>query len=111
MSSSAIFLLQAFVIIVLPVALLRFSGLKSIMPLVVMQIMLGVALGPSVFGQIAPDQFQMFAGPATLAPLAGLAAVAVLFSRSFPACMSIRIYSTVENRLYGRQWPRASPRP
>ena len=51
MSPSAVFLLQAFVIVAVPVALLRVSGLKGIMPLVVMQIMLGVALGPSFLGE------------------------------------------------------------
>ncbi len=78
MTPSAIFLLQALVIVGFPVALLRISGLKGIMPLVAVQIMVGVALGPSVFGRIAPDYFQIFAGQATLAPLAGLASVAVL---------------------------------
>lgn len=78
MNPSAIFLLQALVIVGFPVALLRISGLKGIMPLVAVQIMVGVALGPSVFGRMAPDYFQIFAGQATLAPLAGLASVAVL---------------------------------
>jgi uncharacterized membrane protein YcaP (DUF421 family) len=58
MSSVAIFLLQALVIVVLSAALLRFSGLKSVMPLVVMQIVVGIALGPSVFGRIAPIYFK-----------------------------------------------------
>ena len=36
------------------------------MPLVVVQIIVGIVLGPSVFGRIAPDYFQMFASPAML---------------------------------------------
>jgi Kef-type K+ transport system membrane component KefB len=77
-TSSSIFLLQAFVIIAAPVVLLRVSGLKGLMPLVVVQIAVGIALGPSVFGRMAPEYFQMLMSPATLASLSGLAAVAVL---------------------------------
>src|SRR5215469_15461848 len=78
MNPSALFLLQAFVIVALPVVLLRVTGLRGVMPLVVVQIFVGVALGPSVFGRFAPSYFQMFAGPPTLTPLTGLAILAVL---------------------------------
>ncbi len=78
MTPSAIFLLQAFVIVAVPVALLRISGLKGLLPLVAVQIVVGIALGPSVFGRLAPDYFQTFAGPAALSSLSGLASVAVL---------------------------------
>jgi Kef-type K+ transport system membrane component KefB len=72
------FLLEALVIVAVPVALLRISGLKGLLPLVVVQIVVGIALGPSIFGRIAPDYFHMFASPATLASFSGLAFVAVL---------------------------------
>jgi Kef-type K+ transport system membrane component KefB len=75
---SAIFLLQAFVIVAFPAILRRLARVKGIMPLVTMQIVVGIALGPSVFGKLAPGYFQMFGSPAALAPLAGLATVAVL---------------------------------
>ena len=78
MTSSAIFLLQAFVIVAAPVVLLRVSRLKGMMPLVVMQIVVGIALGPSVFGRVAPEYFQMFTNPATLSSLSGLATIGVL---------------------------------
>ena len=78
MTPSSIFLLQAFIIVVGPVALLRASGLRGLMPLVVVQIILGIVLGPSVFGKISPGYFQMFASPAMLASLSGLASVGVL---------------------------------
>ena len=48
------------------------------MPLVVMQIAVGIALGPSVFGRVAPDYFHMFVSPETLSSLTGLATVAVV---------------------------------
>jgi Kef-type K+ transport system membrane component KefB len=78
MTPSSIFLLEAFVIVAAPVVLLRASGLKGLMPLVVVQIMVGIALGPSVFGRIAPAYFHMFTNPATLSSLSGLAAIGVL---------------------------------
>jgi Kef-type K+ transport system membrane component KefB len=78
MNPSAIFLFQAFVIVALPVVLLRVTGLRGIMPLVVVQIFVGIALGPSVFGRLAPSCFQLIASPSSLAPLTGLAILAVL---------------------------------
>ena len=78
MTPSLIFLVLALVVVVLPVAVLRFSGLKGLVPLVVVQIMVGIALGPSVFGRVAPGLFQMFINPASLASLSGIGSIAVL---------------------------------
>jgi Kef-type K+ transport system membrane component KefB len=78
MTPSSMFLLAALVIVAVPVALLRISGLKGLLPLVVVQILLGIALGPSIFGRIAPDYFHMFASPQTLTSFSGVAFVAVL---------------------------------
>lgn len=78
MTSGSIFLLQALVVVALPVVLLRCSGLKGLIPLVVVQIVVGIALGPSIFGRIAPDYFRMFASPAVLSSLSGISSVAVL---------------------------------
>jgi Bacterial sugar transferase len=52
---SLVFLLQALAIVALPTVLLRYSGLKALIPLVVVQILVGISLGPSVFGRIAPE--------------------------------------------------------
>jgi Kef-type K+ transport system membrane component KefB len=78
MTFAAIFLLLAFVIVAAPVVLLRVSRLKGVMPLVVMQIAIGIALGPSVFGRVAPDYFHMLIRPDTLSSLSGLATIAVV---------------------------------
>ena len=69
MTPNAIFLLQAFVIVAVPAILRRLTRVKGIMPLVTMQIMVGIALGPSVFGKLAPSYFQIFGSPAALSPL------------------------------------------
>jgi len=74
-----VFLIQALVIIALPVVALRLSRLKGLVPLVVAQIVIGIALGPSLFGWLAPKIFQIFFNKAALAPLSGIAAIAVLF--------------------------------
>jgi Kef-type K+ transport system membrane component KefB len=78
MTPSLNFLVLALVVVVLPVAVLRFSGLKGLVPLVVIQIMVGIALGPSVFGRVAPGLFQMFINPASIASISGIASIAVL---------------------------------
>jgi Kef-type K+ transport system membrane component KefB len=78
MTPSLNFLVLALAVVVLPVAVLRFSGLKGLVPLVVVQILVGIALGPSVFGRLAPGVFQTFINPASLASLSGIASIAVL---------------------------------
>ena len=78
MSPSAIFLIQAFVIVAVPVVLLRISGLKGLLPLVVVQILVGIVLGPSILGRLDPGHFQIFASQETLTAFSGVAFVAVL---------------------------------
>jgi Kef-type K+ transport system membrane component KefB len=78
MTPTSMFLLAALAIVAVPVVLLRVSGLKGLMPLVVVQIFVGIALGPSIFGRIAPDYFHMFASPQTLTSFSGVAFIAVL---------------------------------
>jgi hypothetical protein len=60
MTPGLIFLVQALVVIALPVALLRFARLKGLVPLVVIQIVVGIALGPSLFGRLAPGYYHVF---------------------------------------------------
>jgi Kef-type K+ transport system membrane component KefB len=78
MSPELIFLVQALAILVLPVAIWRGLFLRGAVPLVVVQILVGVALGPTLFGRYAPDLYQLFFNPKTLTPLWGVASFAVL---------------------------------
>ena len=48
------------------------------MPLVAVQIFVGVALGPSILGRVAPDVYQTFASPPVLTGLTGVATLAVI---------------------------------
>jgi Kef-type K+ transport system membrane component KefB len=73
------FLLQALVIITLPLCLSRALRLSGVIPLVVVQILLGIALGPSLLGRIAPELYEKLFNPSTLGPLSGAATIAVLF--------------------------------
>ena len=78
MSPSIIFLVQVFIVIVLPLAVLRVSGLKGLVPLVVVQILVGIALGPSLFGWLAPNYYETFFNSQAFSQLSGIASVAVL---------------------------------
>lgn len=102
MSPNAIFLLQAFVIVAFPAILRRLTRVKGIMPLVTMQIMVGIALGPSVFGRLAPSYFQIFGSPAALSPLSGLATVAVLI---FGLISGLHLDPAVFGRKERSFWP------
>src|SRR5271165_2241310 len=78
MTPGLIFLLQALAIVALPIVLLRYSGLKGLVPLVVVQILVGIALGPSVFGRCLPEMYHVLINPTSLSYLSGVATVAVL---------------------------------
>jgi Kef-type K+ transport system membrane component KefB len=53
-------------------------GLRHAVPLVCVQIIAGIALGPSGFGRLAPELFHLVFSPATLTPLAGISSIAVM---------------------------------
>src|SRR6266567_441049 len=78
MTPELIFLVQALAILVLPVAVWHVLCLRGRVPLVVVQILVGVALGPTLFGRFAPETYHLFFNPATLTPLWGVASIAVL---------------------------------
>jgi Kef-type K+ transport system membrane component KefB len=78
MTPGLVFLVQALAIVALPVAVLRVSRLKGLVPLVVIQIAIGIALGPSLLGRMAPQLYQLFANPLSLTALSGIGSVAVL---------------------------------
>jgi len=79
MSSDLSFLFQALVVVILPLAVLRCGRLRTSIPLVVVQIATGIALGPSLFGRFAPTYFEMVFNHQALERMSGIAAVAVLF--------------------------------
>src|SRR3982074_3690390 len=78
MTPELIFLVQAFAILVFPVVVWRLLFLRGAVPLVVVQILVGIALGPPLFGRLAPQLYHQVFNPATLTPLWGVASIAVL---------------------------------
>lgn len=80
MTASIIFLLQVFIVVVVPFAILRAFRLRGVVPLVVVQILIGIALGPSLFGRLGPDHYYLtFFNKEALSQLSGIASVALLF--------------------------------
>lgn len=78
MSPGLLFLIQALTVLVLPPVLLHAAGLRRLLPLVVVQIIVGIALGPSLFGRIAPDLYHAFLNADSLSTLSGIGSFAVL---------------------------------
>lgn len=75
----ALFLLQAIILIGLPYTVWKLKFLKGFFPLVVIQICIGVLLGPSVFGRLAPDAFHFLFPKESLAVINGLSWLAIVF--------------------------------
>src|SRR5260370_28652616 len=78
MKADLIFIVQALAVLVLPVAVWRLLRLRGAVPLVVVQILVGIALGPTLFGRLAPETYHLFFNPTALTPLWGVASIAVL---------------------------------
>lgn len=68
----ALFLIHACLVIGLPFALWRLGRVRRWLPLVVIQIAVGLALGPSGLGQLAPGLWAAAFPPPALAALDGL---------------------------------------
>ena len=73
-----LFLVQALLLIAVPFLLWRLTGIRRVAPMVVVQILFGVALGPSLLGHAVPELWAALFAPASLAPLAGLSWLAVV---------------------------------
>jgi Kef-type K+ transport system membrane component KefB len=78
MMPELIFIVQALAILVVPAVVWRGLRLRGVVPLVVVQILVGIALGPTLFGRIAPQAYDLIFNPKTLTPLWGVASIAVL---------------------------------
>lgn len=78
-SPALLFLIQAMALIAGPFLVWRLAGVKHVAPMVVIQILFGIALGPSLLGRLAPELWHALFAPANLAPLSGLSLLAVVF--------------------------------
>src|SRR3954465_4353407 len=78
MSTTEIFLIAMIIIFAAPYLVWRLLRTDYWAPLVVVQIMAGIVLGPGVLGRFFPDYYHFVFSPAVVAPLSGLAWWAVL---------------------------------
>lgn len=78
-SETLLFLVQAAIVIAVPYFLWTRHGVRHLVPLVVVQISVGIVLGPSILGALSPETWQFLFPPGSLANINGLAWIAVLF--------------------------------
>ena len=73
LTTTELFLVAMAIIFLLPWALWRLARLERVAPLVVVQIVTGVLLGPGVLGQAFPGYYQTVFTPAVIGALNGIA--------------------------------------
>ncbi|HEY4250434.1 MAG TPA: cation:proton antiporter [Roseomonas sp.] len=78
MSAKLALLIVALLLVLLPWALWRIGAVRAVAPLAVVQTLAGIALGPSLFGRLAPELHAALFAPANLAALNGVSAIGVL---------------------------------
>ena len=78
MSTTEIFLLAMLLIFTLPYLIWRLGNTDYYAPLVVVQIMTGILLGPGVLGAAFPEYYQFVFNPAVIQSLNGIAWWAVM---------------------------------
>ena len=78
MSTKISFLAISFAVVLLPWLLWRIGIVRRVAPLAVVQILIGVLLGPSCLGQLAPAFHAVLFARPVLAALDGVASLGVL---------------------------------
>ncbi|MFA6097499.1 MAG: cation:proton antiporter [Candidatus Paceibacterota bacterium] len=77
--AESLFITQSIILIGLPYAIWRMNKIKKYMPLVVIQILFGILLGPSVLGKLFPSMFETLFPASSLDIINGLAWIAIIF--------------------------------
>jgi Kef-type K+ transport system membrane component KefB len=75
---TSLFLIQALLVLVVPALAWHAAGLRRLAPLAVVQILTGIVLGPSLLGRLLPETLGPLLASSALAPLSGIATLAVL---------------------------------
>ncbi|MDR3388267.1 MAG: cation:proton antiporter [Rudaea sp.] len=73
MSTTEIFLIAMAIIFTIPYLIWRFCNTDYYAPLVVVQIITGILLGPGIMGKLFPDYYSFVFNPAVIQPLNGIA--------------------------------------
>lgn len=74
----ALFFLQSLIIIGVPFVIWRFKPIQKIAPLVVIQVLLGIVLGPTILGKLSPDLLHTLYPSESLSVLNGLSWLGVV---------------------------------
>lgn len=78
MNDSALFVLEALLILGLPYVIWHGARARFFVPCAVIQIALGLMIGPSFLGRLSPDAYAYFFSPANLSKISGIAFFSVL---------------------------------
>lgn len=78
MSPLPLFLLQALILIAGPFAIWRLTSIRRGMPLVVLQILIGVLAGPTLLARFAPETFTLVFPASSLDRLSGISWLAAI---------------------------------
>jgi Kef-type K+ transport system membrane component KefB len=78
MTTSEIFLIAILIIFSVPYLVWRLGRTEYFAPLVVVQILTGIALGPGVLGAAFPDYYRFVFSPSVIQALSGVAQWAVM---------------------------------
>ncbi|MBF0176389.1 MAG: cation:proton antiporter [Magnetococcales bacterium] len=100
MTTSAVFFTQSLLVIGLPYVVWRLPGVHGMVPLVVLQILLGVAMGPSVLGSVAPETWATLFANDAIKGLTGPAWLAIVL---FTFLTGLHLDST-ELKLLGKRF-------
>ena len=75
----ALFILQSVILVGLPFVIWRIPQIRKFIPLVVIQILVGILLGPSILGQLSYPTYESLFPPASLSIISWLSWTALLF--------------------------------
>lgn len=73
MNTTEVFLIAMLIILTVPYAVWRLGRTEHFAPLVVVQILTGIALGPGVLGAVFPEYYQFVFSPSVIQSLNGIA--------------------------------------
>ncbi|WP_318026037.1 cation:proton antiporter [Burkholderia pseudomallei] len=79
MNSIFVFLSQALLIVAVPPLLMNYLRVGAVVPLVVVQIVFGVVIGPSGLGRLSPETYTALFPPDSLTFLSHVSAIALFF--------------------------------
>lgn len=78
-SNEALFFIQAIILIGVPYGLWSLKIVRNIFPVVVLQVLIGILLGPSIFGKLNPHIYHFIFPQQSLAFINGISWIAVTF--------------------------------